>query len=178
MKTPDISEQMYSLLRQLASEHLAAERAGHTLQPTALANEAYLRLVQSSFSIDQPRPFVIAAMITVLREVLVDHARRRNAEKRGGKRGRESSEIIERLSTPSAELSYADVVAVNDALLKLGERSPRQARLVELRFFGGLTLDDAADVLEQSRRTTINDWNVAKAFLRVVLTDADSGELV
>ncbi len=171
----EISDELYEVLRQLAAGYLAHERSGHTLQPTALANEAYVRLAGSAFSANQPRTAVLAAMSTVLRQVLVDHARRRNAIKRGAGAFRQDSGVIDRLCATDSELSCEDIVAVHESLTSLEARSPRQARLVELRFFGGVSIDEAADILQQSRRTTINDWNVAKAFLRVQLLRSAGG---
>lgn len=150
-------------LKLLALQKMAAERANHTLQPTALVNEAFLRMFRGD-SQRQPisgRKHFFALASTVMRQILVDHARSKHAAKRGGDFRR--VELDE--STLSTERCLVDVLALDTAMTKLAAISSRAARLVELCFFAGLTIEDAAEVLEVSSRTLKRDWNLARAWL-------------
>jgi len=167
--SPDIPEPLYETLRRLSASFLRRERADHTLQPTALANEVFLRFAAGDFHPETDRETLIFAMTTLIREVLVDHARRKLALKRGGDRKRMGSDLIHALSGASPEMGYEEIVAVHEAIDRLHFRSPRQARLVELRFFCGLSLDEAAVAVGTSPRTAATDWRIARAFLRETL---------
>ena len=136
---------VYDELRRLASHYMRGERPGHTLQTSALVNEAYLRLAAHEEMQWQDRAHFLAVAAQVMRRVLVDHARRRGNQKRGGD---------------------ALKVALDDALARLAELAPRKSQLVELRFFGGLSIEEAAEVLGVSPGTVMRDWTFTKAWLR------------
>jgi RNA polymerase sigma-70 factor, ECF subfamily len=161
---------VYDELRQLAAAYLRHERAGHSLQPTALVHEAFLKLmnVDSLRAKDRKHFFALAA--TMMRRVLVEHARARNAAKRGGHAGRVSLSGIE-ASDPDLE-----VVALDEALRRLAALDERQARIVELRFFGGLNVEEVAESLNVSKRTVEGDWTLARAWLHRELTEGASGQ--
>jgi RNA polymerase sigma factor (TIGR02999 family) len=152
---------IYAELRRLAGYYLGRERGYHTLQSTALVHEAYLRLVeQREVHWENKQQFVgIAAQL--MRRILVDHGRRLQASKRGGDL---QKVFIEEATLVSKERG-PDVVALDQALTRLAELDPQQARLVELRFFGGLTIEEAAGVLGFSPATAKRNWTVAKAWL-------------
>jgi RNA polymerase sigma factor (TIGR02999 family) len=167
---PRVSAHLYGALKTLAANHLRRERAGHTLQPTALVHEAWLRIVGQP-GVDAAvtsRFFAIAA--ATMRRVLIDHARRRDSDKRGGGRARVT--LDESLSP--ADDPTLDVLALEAALGKLQARDARAARVVELRVFGGATMEQIAQALGVVRRTVQTDWLFAQAFLRRELA-ADSG---
>lgn len=150
-------------LRRLARYHLRGERRpGHTLQPTALVNEAYLRLVGQRRVSWQNRAHFFGIAAQMMRRILVDHARRRAAAKRGA--GVTHVTLDERIVGRAA--GDVDVVALDDALNALGSKDARLARLVEVRFFGGLTIDETADVLQISTATVSRDWKMARLWLR------------
>jgi len=153
---------VYDELRRLASGQLRHERGNHTLQPTALVHEAYMRMASHDGPFWKDPIQFRAVAAGVMRQVLVDHARRRGAGKRGGGMQRV---VLDEAVTPMAEPEL-DVIALDEAIGKLAGRSERQARIVELRFFGGLTVDQAADLLGISRGTVMNDWTVARAWLQ------------
>ena len=159
-------ETVYAELRRLAKGYLAREGQGHTLQPTALVHEAYLKLAQQEKSWNDPSHFA-ALCAGAMRRILVDHARAKKTDKRGsGSRPRTLSEVEE--SEPEAFEPY-ELLALDDALEQLAALNERQARLVELRFFGGLSLEDAARHLQVARSTAIADWRFARAWLNVKL---------
>jgi RNA polymerase sigma factor (TIGR02999 family) len=149
-------------LRQIARRCLRNERAGHSLQATALVNEAYLRLVDTRRVNWQNRTHFLAMSARLMRRVLVDHARTKDAEKRGGDVVRVS--LAEALGR-SDDLGE-DVVALNDALEGLEKIDARKGRIVELRFFGGLTVEEAAAAMDISPQTVAREWTFAKAWLR------------
>ena len=155
---------VYADLRAIAARHLGSERSGHTLQPTALANEAYLRL-RSLHDVpwhDRTHFFAIASRM--MRRVLVDHARARAAVKRGADAPR--VELIEGLNDAlQPAMDSLELIDLDRALDEMAEAEPRLARLVEVRFFGGLTIDEAAGVLGCSPRTAKRDWAFARAWL-------------
>jgi RNA polymerase sigma factor (TIGR02999 family) len=152
---------LYEELHDLASRHLRRERSSHTLQPTALANEAYVRLTeQRSIDWSDAAEFLTAASVAI-RRILIDHARSKSAAKRGGDWTR-----IDLGDVPGGEDTGVDLLDLDQALDELSDMSDRQARLVELRFFGGLSRDEAADVLAISPRTADNEWRVARTWLR------------
>ena len=159
---------VYRDLRELARRQLGRERVGHTLQPTALVHEACLRLLRTRPDLGaMPSPQLLAMAGTAMRRILVDHARRRGAEKRG--RGAERITLDEALH--AGEPRDLDVLAVDDALCRLAELDPRQAKIVELRFFAGLQCDEVADALSISRSTVQDDWAMARAWLRRELAE-------
>ena len=152
---------VYGELRRLAERHLARERAGHTLQPTAVVHEAYLKLVDQKRVSWKNRGHFFAVAAQAMRRLLVDHARRHDAEKRGG--------AITLVPLEAADASVApreaDVLALDLALVKLAALDATQAKVVELRYFGGLTLDETADVLGSSASTVGRAFRLAKAWL-------------
>jgi RNA polymerase sigma factor (TIGR02999 family) len=152
---------VYDELRRLARRYMRGERAEHTLQPTALVHEAYLRLIGQRDVEWQNRAHFFGVAAQLMRRILVDHARARKAEKRGGSAPKVSLDE----TLVFTEAKGADLLALDEALTRLTERDPRQGRIVELRFFGGLTEDEAAEVLGVSTRTVKRDWNVARAWL-------------
>jgi RNA polymerase sigma factor (TIGR02999 family) len=151
---------VYGELHRMAERYLRQERPGHTLQPTAIVHEAYLRLLGRQHEDWQSRTHFFAVAAQSMRRILVEHARARNAKKRGGQGTRW---LLDTVLLP--EHSEVDLIALDDALLKLGELDPQQGRVVELRFFGGLTEDEAGEVLGVSPRTITRKWRLAKAFL-------------
>lgn len=157
---PSLPPAMYEELRTLAAKFLASERAGHTLQPTALANEVYIRIAKSQDVDDRLRFLSLAAM--TIRHILVDHARRRNALKRGGKHEGRSIDV----SVVASEHTGVDVCDFDQALERLAAVGEREASVVILRVYGGLTLEEAATSLGISTRTAASDWALARAFLR------------
>ncbi len=157
---PSLPPEMYAQLRALAAKCLSDERAGHTLQPTALAHEAYLRLAKSPLAGDRVQ-FMSLAAVTI-RRILVDHARRRRALKRGGKFLGHSIDA----SVVAREHAGVDVCDFDQALERLAAVREREASVVVLRVYGGLTLEEAAASLGVSRRTAASDWSLARAFLR------------
>jgi RNA polymerase sigma factor (TIGR02999 family) len=157
----DLVVSLYSELRTLASRYLQRERRDHTLQTTALVNEAYLRLAEQKQVHWKNREQFLGVAAQLMRRILVDYSRAHSASKRGGNAEKVALENAAVFSPEKA----ADVVAVDEALTKLAQLDPQQARLVELRFFGGLSLEEAAGVLGVSRTTVKRNWNVAKAWL-------------
>jgi RNA polymerase sigma factor (TIGR02999 family) len=153
---------VYEQLRAIAGSYFRGQPADHTLQPTALVHEAYLKLVRAPESDWEGRVHFCAVAATAMRQILQDRARRRSTAKRGGDGHREP--LTNQMATPTGGTPI-DIVALNDALERLAVLSPRQARIVELRFFGGLTIEEAADVLEVSHTTIENEWRVARAWL-------------
>ena len=153
---------VYDELRRQAARYLRRERPGHTLQTTALINEAYLRLIDAGGVRWQSRAHFFAIAASLMRRVLVEHARRRDADKRGG------SQVRVELDEASAVTGGTDVdlLAVDEALDRLAAIDPQQARVVELRFFGGLSVEEAAAALGVSPKTVKRDWSVARAWLR------------
>jgi RNA polymerase sigma factor (TIGR02999 family) len=152
---------VYDELHRLASRHLRHERAGHTLQTTALVHEAYLKLVDQANTSWQSRVQFFAAAAQVMRHILVDYARSRRAFKRGGDYCRMSLDE----SVLSSEEKNPDLLALNEALNSLSAIDTQQSRVVELRVFGGLTVEETASVLGISPRTVKREWSMAKAWL-------------
>ncbi len=148
-------------LHRIARRCMKAERAGHSLQATALVNEAYLRLVDVQRVQWQDRAHFLAMSARLMRRVLVDHARARGYQKRGG--GAVRVTLVEGVG--GTDERPHDVVALDDALTALASMDPRKARVVELRYFGGLTVEEAATVLGVSSDTVSRDWKLARAWL-------------
>jgi RNA polymerase sigma factor (TIGR02999 family) len=155
-----VAEILYKELRKIAAVVLRDERPSHTLQPTALVHEAYVRLLDHPV-VWQNRAHFLAIAARAMRHVLVDHARRRDAEKRGGGLARVTFEGIEAADEPGY-----DVLALDEALRDLSAANSRLGRIVELRFLGGLTIDETAEVLGVATATVERDWVFARAWLR------------
>jgi RNA polymerase sigma factor (TIGR02999 family) len=159
--TGELFAKVYAELRQLAAAKLARERSGHTLQVTALVNEAYLRLVgDGKMPSFKHGAHFFSAAATAMRRILVDNARRRQATKRGGQKNRQPLEDI------AAPVDDDELLAVNEALEKLATQNELVAKLVELRYFSGLTGDQTAEVLGISASTVDRHWTYARAWLR------------
>lgn len=152
---------VYQELRRMARRYMGQQPAGHTLQTTALIHEAYLRLVGQEEKHWESRAHFFGVAAQAMRHILVDYARARGAAKRGGERRAVSLEEATVVSDERA----AEVVALDDALAELARLSPRQSRVVELRYFGGLSVTETAEVLKVSPDTVTRDWNQAKAWL-------------
>ncbi len=154
--------QVYGELRRLAARYMRAERGNHTLQPTALVNEAYARLVQQPQVPWQSRTHFFATASQLMRHILVDHARKRAAAKRGG--------LQRQVTLSEADLRSQnrtiDVLVLHEALEHLAQLDPRQARIVELHFFGGLTFPEISLVLDVPERTVSRNWSMARAWLK------------
>lgn len=157
---------VYDELHRLAEHYMRNERIGHTLQPTALINEAYLRLASAEKANWQHRAHFVAVAAGTMRRVLIDHARKQKAAKRGGKQAALPLEDSpEFLSAVLREERSEELIALDEALTRLQELDPRQSQVVELRFFGGLTVEETAEVLGISPKTVKRDWAVARAWL-------------
>lgn len=152
---------VYGDLRRLARRHMRREGAGHLLQTTGLVNEAYLRLVDQENVRWQNRAQFFGIASQLMRRILVDHARARHRLKRGGGALRVSLNEAEAI----ARVPPTDLLALDEALVRLAELDPRKSRIVELRFFGGLSIDETAEVLQVSTGTVMRDWTLAKAWL-------------
>ena len=152
---------VYDELRKLAAKYLSRERCGHTLQPTALVHEAYMRLVDISDIKWQDRAHFFAVSANVMRRILVDHARAKHAEKRGGGAQRIALEDAMSLSKDSD----INVLEIDEALQELSTFDDLQSRIVELRFFGGLTIEETSHVIGKSPATVKREWSMAKAWL-------------
>jgi RNA polymerase sigma-70 factor (ECF subfamily) len=163
--------QLYSELRSLASSYLRRERSDHTLQTTALVHEAYLRLADQREVRWKNKEQFMGVAAQLMRRILVDYGRAHGAEKRG--KGFEKVFLKEAEAVAISKGKAADVVALDEALTQLAEFDPQQAHLVELRFFGGLSIEEAAGVLGISRTTVKRNWNVAKAWLARELRRGD-----
>ncbi len=151
---------------------MAGERAGHSLQVTALVNEAYVRLVDGKAVAWQDRAHFLAVSARVMRRILVDHARARQAQKRGGAGARVTfDEALVVTDEP-----HQNVVAFDEALLALAKFDERKSRVVELRFFGGLSVEETASVLKISRDTVMRDWRLARAWLQGEMRGDHSGD--
>lgn len=166
---------VYTEMRAIAAKHLRSERAGHTLQPTALANEAYLRLRGLGDVPWHDRAHFFAIASRIMRRVLVDHARASLAQKRGaGSPMVQLSEGLHEGAVPA--MDAAELIDLDRALDQLAAESPRLSRLIELRFFGGLKIEEVAQVLGCSPRTAKRDWAFARAWLLHRLRDGSSPE--
>jgi RNA polymerase sigma-70 factor, ECF subfamily len=154
-------ELVYPQLRKIAGQYLRRERTGHTLQATALVNEAYVQLAGQMDKDWQNRSHFYAVAAQSMRRILVDYARQRNAAKRDG--NRQQVELTDAMAVATDRLD--DILAIDEALSRLAEFDPRRSKVVEMRFFGGMTEEEAAEVLGVAPRTVKRDWNVAKAWL-------------
>jgi RNA polymerase sigma-70 factor (ECF subfamily) len=158
---------VYDQMRGLARSMLNQESPGNTLQPTALVNETYLRMADQTRVDWRGKTHFFAIGAKMMRRILVDHARGKNRQKRGGGMHRLPLDDDVRVTNRSDE----DVLAIEAALIKLAELDARQAQIVELRFFGGLTVEEVAEVLNVSKRTVESDWTMVRAWLRRELTE-------
>ena len=162
----DVMRAVYQELRRMADHYLRLERPDHTLQPTALVHEAYLRLIDQRKVSWQNRAHFFGVAAQMMRRILVDHARTKQRGKRGGAARKLSLDEVMNLSQGRA----ADLVALDDALKALAEIDPRKSQVVELRFFGCLNVEETAEVLDVSPQTVLRDWKMAKAWLYQEMT--------
>jgi RNA polymerase sigma factor (TIGR02999 family) len=162
---------VYAELRQRARGLIGRERGNHSLQPTALIHEAYLRLVGSPPVDWHDRCHFYALAARLMRQVLVDHARSRGRQKRGG--GTRPMALDETVATPQQPVN---LVRLDDAMRALAEIAPRRSRVVELRYFGGFSVDEVADILEVSPQTVLRDWRLAKAWLQREMNRTDRSQ--
>ena len=158
---------VYDELRRIASNQLRRERADHALVPTALVHELYLRLVEQRRTTWQNRAHFFGLAAKLMRRILVDHARAEHAEKRGGQLTRVSLQDVLDDNPPGTQIAEVvdDVLAIDDALKRLAIVDEDQARIVELRFFAGLSVEETAHVLARSPRTVKREWRLARAWL-------------
>lgn len=160
-------ELVYSELRMLAGRYLKSERVNHTLDATALVHEAYVRLVDQPPTKWQGKAHFYAVAAQAMRRILIDHARRRNRDKRGG--GRHAVNLSD--AADFAVTHDADMVALGEALERLEQLDARQAKVVELRFFSGLSMAEIAEAMGVSERTAHSDWAMARAWLALQLAE-------
>jgi RNA polymerase sigma factor (TIGR02999 family) len=168
----ELTPLVHAELRRLAHRYMGGERAGHTLQTTALVNEAYVRLIDWKSVRWQNRAHFFGVSAQLMRRILVDFARARGNAKRGG--GAQRVELDEAGNLPDDK--GADLVALDEALHSLAELDPRQSKVVELRFFGGLTVEEAAEVLKVSPATVRRDWGLARVWLLRELSKTGAGD--
>jgi RNA polymerase sigma-70 factor, ECF subfamily len=157
---------LYSELHEIADRMMAGQPPGHTLQATALVSEAYLRLAKSRGQTWKSRAHLISAAGQAMRNVLIDHARRRDARKSDEA---ESHTALDRVLVTYRD-RVVDMIALDEALKKLAEFAPKMAKAVELRFFAGLTMDEVADILEMPKRTLEREWEATRAWLMMEIT--------
>ncbi len=166
--TPDLFRQVYDELRQLAGHYMKSERSNHTLRPTELVHEAFVKLAAQGHSLDrQGKTHFHAVAANAMRQILVDHARRRAAQKHGGNWLR----VTLTPETAVQDGPDVDLIALDDAIQQLETLDARKCRVVELRFFGGLTCQEVAEHLSVSPKTAEADWYFARAWLRKRLSD-------
>jgi len=158
---------VYGELRRVAASYLRSERPDHTLQPTALVHEAYFRLVDQKEVVWQNRAHFFGIAAQIMRRILVDHARKRQAAKRDAA----GLKVVAEADAASAPNDAPDLLALDSALDALERLDPRQARIVELRFFGGLTVEETAEVASISPATVKREWRTARAWLRREIGD-------
>jgi len=160
---------VYDELRRVARARLRAEREGHTLQPTALVHEAYLRLIRGGAT-PRNREHLFAMAARLMRQILVDHARRKGAHKRGGA----DAAVTLDTAVAAPEIPVVDILALDQALNELAALDPRLCQVVELKFFAGLNIDETARALAVSPATVERDWTVSRAWLHQHLTSPKS----
>jgi RNA polymerase sigma-70 factor, ECF subfamily len=156
---------VYAELRRLARRELQRERANHSLEPTALIHELYLGLIDQRRTKWESRAHFFAIAAQLMRRILVDHARARNALKRGGGAGVVQIDAADDAADDTPGPSHVDLLELDQALERLSARSPEQGRIVEMRFFAGLTVEETAHVLGRSPRTVKREWRLARAWL-------------
>lgn len=159
---PRLAEVIHAELRRVAAAYMRRERKNHTLQATALVNEAWMRLAAEPDIAWQNRAHFFAVASRLMRQILVDHARRHRAGKRGG--GGQQITLDDQFAAKG--VNQADILALNEALDRLNEFDPRACRIVEFHFFGGLSFEEMAVALDVSTRTVKRDWSMARAWLR------------
>lgn len=159
---------LYPALRRLAQSYLRSERVGHTLQATALVNEAYLRLIGQRNIDWSSRAHFMCIAATIMRRILVDYARKRGADKRGWQ-----GKVTLDESKAAAKQNAIDLIALDQALTKLAELDPKQSELVQLKYFGGLSIEETAAVLGISPASVKREWTSARAWLRVAMGRAE-----
>jgi RNA polymerase sigma factor (TIGR02999 family) len=162
-----LAPEVYAELHRMARRYMRRERAGHTLQATALVNEVYLRLVNAGDAGWQDRTHFFAISAQMMRRILVDAARARASAKRGGEAKRlDHSTAVDFDRIPDTSSTRdRELIAIDDALEVLAKMDPRKARVIELRFFGGLSVEETAEVLKISPQSVMRDWKLAKAWL-------------
>jgi len=161
---------VYQQLRSLAQARMRSEKKGHTLQATALVHEAYLRLVGNDSGGWTTRAQFFRAAAEAMRRILIEHARHRNREKRGGGRQRQPIDVVD-----LAHESHSDnILELDAAITRLGERDPRMAEIVRFRFYGGLSIQEVAAALELSERTVEREWTFARAWLYEQLSPTEA----
>jgi RNA polymerase sigma factor (TIGR02999 family) len=163
---------VYEELRRLASSYFRRERGDHTLQPTALVHEAYLKLVDQRVIRWESRGHFLGVAATLMRRILLDYARGHDAQKRGGSQ----QKVMLDDGMALTEQRAVEMIALDSALNKLAEIDPEQSRIVELRFFGGLSVEETAEVLKMSPATVKRYWNSAKAWLYREIARGSSGD--
>ena len=163
-----LTPRIYRELRQIAGQLMKFEAPGRTIQPTALVHEAYLRLIDVDKADWQDRAHFFAVASQMMRRILVDAARKRGAAKRGGQAARVELDEIADLSGERG----SELIALDDALERLAGMDPRKARVIELRFFGGLSVAETAAVLQVSEDTVTRDWRLARAWLKAEMQNA------
>ena len=157
----ELTPRVYEELRRIAGHHMQNEQPGRSMQTTALVHEAYLKLIDVTTVDWRHRAHFFAVSSQIMRRILLDRARRRTAAKRGGKSPRVNLDEVPDVSSVRA----SEVIALDDALNALAEFDPRKARVIEMRFFGGLSVEDTAEVLKVSSDTVLRDWRLARAWL-------------
>ena len=158
----ELARLIYDELRRLARGYLRREGPGHTLQPTALVHEAFLRLINQNRVNWQNRAHFFGAAARLMRQILINHAEARRAAKRGGEAERVSLENVDH----SSQAHRIDLIALDEALQRLERLDPQQSRIVEMRYFSGLTIEEIAEAIGVSPATVKRDWSVARAWLR------------
>jgi RNA polymerase sigma factor (TIGR02999 family) len=161
-----LTPKVYVELRQMAARYMRRQPSGHTLQATALVHEIFIKLVDSGNVCWQDRAHFFAVAATMMRRILVDRARAKGTDKRGGQALRLSLDEAPQIG----ESKDREIVAVDDALQALAQVDPRKAQVVELRFFGGLSVEESAEVLGVSPQTVMRDWKIARAWLMAELS--------
>lgn len=164
----ELLDAIYRELHRLAQRAMRGERENHTLQPSALVNEAYMRMKSQLRHEWQNRGHFYAVAARMMRQILIDHARTRNTQKRG------TGQRIEALRDSDGQFSRdpEEILAIHEALERLAEMSKRQAQIVELRFFAGLSVEETAEAMDVSEKTVKRDWSVARAWLAIELEKA------
>lgn len=163
---------VYGELRQMARRHMARQNPGHTLQTTALINEAYLKLVNQQDKHFQNRAHFFGVAAQAMRHILVDYARSKQYAKRGG----DAPVVALDEALTVSEERAAELVAMDDALKELAKVDERKCRVVELRYFGGLSVEETAEVLKVSAITVMRDWSMAKSWLHRELSNSETGK--
>lgn len=158
-----LTPRVYAELRRMAGKYMRNERAGNTLQATALVNEVYLRLVDAANVAWQDRAHFFAVSATMMRRILVDRARAKGSVKRGGPQPKINLDDAPEVTSGKRD---REIVAIDEALQELAQMDPRKAKVIELRFFGGLSVEETAEVLKLSPQSVMRDWKLARAWLQ------------